>query len=217
MARTHDMDRKHMMETFRRAHAHKGGAFVEIYQNCNVFNDGAFEQVTDKEQRASMLIPLIHGEQVRFGDEGERCVVLDAQGHARIAEVAEVSEAEILVHDETRDDPALAFTLSRLASGPHMPTPVGVFRAVDRPEYATEATQQIAAAQERSGPGDLKDLLLSGATWTVGGATKPLGLPGGDDPGRRTEEHAVGASRGQPSGRRRWPSPAPAGRRRGRG
>jgi 2-oxoglutarate ferredoxin oxidoreductase subunit beta len=162
------MDRQHMMETFRRAHAHEGGAFVEIYQNCNVFNDGAFEQITGKERRASMLIPLIHGEQVRFGDEGDKCVVLDAQGHASIADVADVDESQILVHDETRADPALAFTLSRLANGPTSPTPIGVFRAVARPEYATEATQQIAAAQDRSGPGDLGALLRSGATWTVG-------------------------------------------------
>jgi 2-oxoglutarate ferredoxin oxidoreductase subunit beta len=162
------MDRKHMMETFRRAHAHQGGSFVEIYQNCNVFNDGAFEAVTGKEQRASMLIPLVHGEQVRFGDDGEKCVVLDGQGRASIADVAAVQESEILVHDETRADPALAFTLSRLANGPTSPTPVGVFRAVERPEYAREATQQIAAAQDRSGPGNLEDLLHSGATWTVG-------------------------------------------------
>jgi 2-oxoglutarate ferredoxin oxidoreductase subunit beta len=173
VARTHDMDRKHMQETFRRAHAHRGSAFVEIYQNCNVFNDGAFEAITGKEQRASMLIPLVHGQPVRFGDEGERCVVLDAQGHASIADVAEVDESEILVHDEARDDPALAFTLSRLATGPHEPTPIGVFRAVERPEYATEATQQIAAAQERSGPGDLHTLLHSGATWTVEGDEEP--------------------------------------------
>ena len=167
VARTHDMDRKHMMETFRRAHAHQGTSFVEIYQNCNVFNDGAFEQITGKENRAAMLIPLEHGQPIRFGDDGERCVVLDAQGNARIAEVADVDESEILIHDETRPDPALAFTLSRLATGPHEPTPVGVFRSVERPEYATEATQQIAVAQDRSGPGDLKALLHSGATWTV--------------------------------------------------
>ncbi len=167
VARTHDMDRQHMQEVFRRAWEHKGGAFVEIYQNCNVFNDGAFEAVTGKEHRASMLIPLQHGQPVTFGDEGELCVTLDAQGNARIANRSEVAEADVLVHDETRADPALAFMLSRLASGPHEPTPVGVFRAVERPEYATEATQQIAAAQEKSGPGDLHDLLRSSATWDV--------------------------------------------------
>jgi 2-oxoglutarate/2-oxoacid ferredoxin oxidoreductase subunit beta len=167
VARTHDMDRQHMQEVFRRAWEHKGGAFVEIYQNCNVFNDGAFEAVTAKEHRASMLIPLEHGRPVTFGDDDELCVTLDAQGNARIAPRAEVAEEDVLVHDESRADPALAFTLSRLASGPHQPTPVGVFRAVERPDYATGASQQIAAAQERSGPGDLAALLRSGATWDV--------------------------------------------------
>src|SRR5271156_5900086 len=71
VARTHDMDRKHMMEVFRRAHAHKGASFVEIYQNCNVFNDGAFEQITGKDVRADMLIPLVHGEPIRFGAESQ--------------------------------------------------------------------------------------------------------------------------------------------------
>jgi len=168
VARTHDMDRGHMQETFRRAWEHEGGAFVEIYQNCNVFNDGAFEAITGKEHRASMLIPLEHAKPVVFGDEGEKCVVIDRQGRASIADVADVDEADILVHDETRPEPGLAFQLSRLSTGPHEPTPIGVFRAVERPEYATEVTQQIAAAQERSGPGDLAALLRSGACWEVG-------------------------------------------------
>src|SRR5688572_30539648 len=77
VARTHDMDRKHMMETFRRAHAHKGGAIVEVYQNCNVFNDGAFGAITAKDARAHMLIPLEHGQPIRFGPEGEKGVVVD--------------------------------------------------------------------------------------------------------------------------------------------
>ncbi|CAN5186930.1 hypothetical protein BH18ACT4_BH18ACT4_06620 [soil metagenome] len=137
MARTHDMDRHHMMEVFRRAHDHRGSAFVEIYQNCNVFNDGAFAALTAKEHRPHMMIPLDHGRPIRFGPEGGRCVVLDPQGSPRIAEVAEVGEDAVLVHDETRED-GVAFMLSRLARGPFEPTAVGVFRAVDRPEYATE-------------------------------------------------------------------------------
>src|SRR3981081_4134265 len=84
VARTHDMDRKHMTETFRRAHDHKGGAFVEIYQNCNVFNDGAFGQVPAREARPQMLIPLEPGQPIRFGPDGARGVVLDAQGRAKI-------------------------------------------------------------------------------------------------------------------------------------
>jgi 2-oxoglutarate ferredoxin oxidoreductase subunit beta len=167
VARTHDMERKHMMEIFRRAHDHKGGAFVEIYQNCNVFNDGAFEQITSREARPQMLIPLEHGKPIRFGPDGERGVVLDGQGRAKIVDVAEVGEDAILIHDEKRDEPGLAFMLSRLARGPFEPTPVGVFRAVDRPTYGDAMQHQLVEAQERLGPGDLSSLLHSGATWEV--------------------------------------------------
>ncbi|OWY60339.1 hypothetical protein B7486_69710 [cyanobacterium TDX16] len=156
-----------MQEMFRRAHAHKGAAIVEIYQNCNVFNDGAFETITAKANRESMLIPLVHGEQVRFGPDRSKGVVVDDQGHAKIVEVADVGEEAILVHDEARDDPGLAFMLSRLANGPTSPTPVGVFRAVQRPEYGEGASRQIAAAQEQQGPGDLAALLRSNGTWEV--------------------------------------------------
>jgi 2-oxoglutarate ferredoxin oxidoreductase subunit beta len=167
VARTHDMDREHMMETFRRAHAHKGAAFVEVYQNCNVFNDGAFTQITSKQSRESMLISLKHGEPVRFGPDGSRGVVVTGQGQAEIVDVSSAGEDAIVVHDEHRDDPSLAFALARLATSVNVPTPVGVFRDVQRPEYAEAATMQLAAAQEKSGPGDLRKLLHSGATWNV--------------------------------------------------
>src|SRR3954470_14402812 len=97
VARTHDMDRKHMQEVFRRAHAHKGSAFVEIYQNCNVFNDGAFEKVTGKEVRADMTIPRKHNQPIVFGAENEKCVALDTQGNPRLSTVAEVGEEAVLV------------------------------------------------------------------------------------------------------------------------
>src|SRR5271155_4577661 len=87
VARTHDMDRKHMMEVFRRAHDHKGAAFVEILQNCNVFNDGAFEAITGKDNRANMLIPLEHGQPIRFGEQGEHGVVLHPDGRLEIVDV----------------------------------------------------------------------------------------------------------------------------------
>jgi 2-oxoglutarate ferredoxin oxidoreductase subunit beta len=167
VARTHDMDRKHMMETFRRAHAHQGGAFVEIYQNCNVFNDGAFEQILSKEARPTNLIPLVHGQPIRFGAEGEEGVMLDGQGRARIVNVADVGEDAILVHDEHREEPGLAFMLSRLARGPYEPTPIGVFRDVQRPDYGREVAHQLAGAQAKQGPGDLATLLSSGSTWEV--------------------------------------------------
>jgi 2-oxoglutarate ferredoxin oxidoreductase subunit beta len=167
VARTHDLDRKHMMETFRRAHNHKGAAFVEIYQNCNVFNDGAFDQITSKENRPNMLIPLEHGKPIRFGPEGEKGVVLDGQGRAKIVDVAEVGEDALVIHDEKRPEPGLAFMLSRLSHGPYEPTPIGVFRAVERPAYGELIQRQLIEAQERQGPGDLAALLASGSTWEV--------------------------------------------------
>ncbi len=167
VARTHDLDRAHMMETFRRAHAHKGASFVEIYQNCNVFNDGAFEGITAKANRDANLIPLEHGKPIRFGTDGELGVVLDTQGHAGIAATADVGEEALLVHDEARPDPTLAFALSRLATGPSMPTPIGVFRAVERAEYAEGVADQVTAARARRGEGDLAELLRSGGTWEV--------------------------------------------------
>ena len=167
VARTHDMDRKHMQETFRRAHDHKGAAFVEIYQNCNVFNDGAFEGITSRDARAEGLIPLVHGQPIRFGADNEHGVVIGSDGRLSIVEVADVGEDALLVHDEARDDAGLAFQLSRLARGPYEPTPIGVFRAVARSEYGEAMAQQLLAAAEKRGPGDLRDLLRSGGTWTV--------------------------------------------------
>jgi 2-oxoglutarate ferredoxin oxidoreductase subunit beta len=140
---------------------------VEIYQNCNVFNDGAFEKITGRDARADNLIPLVHGEQIRFGPAGEHGVVIDGDGRMRICEVAEVGEEKLLVHDERREDPGLALQLSRLARGPFEPTPIGVFRAVEREEYAQATSRQLSEAAKRKGPGDLAGLLASGGTWTA--------------------------------------------------
>jgi 2-oxoglutarate/2-oxoacid ferredoxin oxidoreductase subunit beta len=167
VARTHDMDRKHMTEIFRRAHEHRGAAFVEVYQNCNVFNDGAFDTILNKDARPDMLIDLKHGQPVQFGPDGEHGVMMNEFGEAKIVEVADVGVDKLVVHDEARPDPSLAFALSRLAEHPETPTPVGVFRAVDRPAYGASMQQQLVAAVERSGPGDLNELLHSAPTWTV--------------------------------------------------
>jgi 2-oxoglutarate ferredoxin oxidoreductase subunit beta len=167
VARTHDMDRKHMMATFRRAWEHKGASFVEVYQNCNVYNDGAFDGILAKEVRTANLIPLEHGQPIRFGAEGEKGVAMGTDGRLSIVNVADVGEAALLVHDEARPDPGLSFMLSRLSNGPHEPTPVGVFRAVEAPDYGSGAQQQLADAQQRRGPGDLAALLTSGSTWSV--------------------------------------------------
>ncbi|MBS1847392.1 MAG: hypothetical protein JST73_03855 [Actinobacteria bacterium] len=161
------MDRQHMMDTFRRAHDHKGAAFVEIYQNCNVFNDGAFEAITAKANRAEMLIPLEHGKPIVFGENGEHGVRLTGQGKAEIVDTNDVGIDNLLVHDEHRPNPGLAFMLSRLARGPFEPTPIGVFRDVDRPDYGSEMDRQLVAAQADRGPGDLASLLRSLPPWDV--------------------------------------------------
>jgi 2-oxoglutarate ferredoxin oxidoreductase subunit beta len=162
------MDRAHMQETFRRAHQHKGAAFVEVLQNCNVFNDGAFEKITGKEVRSDMLIPLRHGEPIVFGAEGaQRGVAQRSDGGLEIVDVGDGGTDGLLVHDESREDPGLAFALSRLARGPYEPTPIGVFRAVERPEYGSQMSDQIVAAQEKRGLGDVAALLRSGSSWTV--------------------------------------------------
>ncbi len=157
MARTHDMDRAHMQETFRRAHEHDGAAFVEVLQNCNVFNDGAFEKITSRDARATMLILLHHGNPIVFGAEGEeRGVVQRSDGSLEIVSVAEVGLDALLVHDEKRDDPGLAFALSRLARGPYEPTPIGVFRPSSAPSTgrrwpSRSPTRRPSAAWATSG------------------------------------------------------------------
>ncbi len=167
VARTHEADRKHMVETFKRAAGHRGAAFVEIYQNCNVFNDGAFDTILRKDARVDMLVPLMHGQPIRFGANGEMGVVAEPDGTLRAARVEDVGAERVLVHDESRDDPGLAFQLSRLARGPYEPTPIGVFRAVQRPDYGTQVEAQLRDASTRKGPADLAALLRSAGTWTV--------------------------------------------------
>jgi 2-oxoglutarate ferredoxin oxidoreductase subunit beta len=167
VARTHDMDRKHMMETFRAAHDHKGASFVEVLQNCNVFNDGAFDPLLKKDIRDDMIIPLRHGEPIRWGTENQHAVVMGSDGHLSRVAAADVSDNQILVHDIHRAEASLAFALSQLAADVHEPTPIGIFRDVSRPEFAEETQRQLMVASERSGPGDLAGLLRSGGTWTV--------------------------------------------------
>jgi 2-oxoglutarate ferredoxin oxidoreductase subunit beta len=165
VARTHDMDRKGMMEAFRRAHEHQGSAFVEIYQNCNVFNDGAFDLLRDKPSGTHNQIRLVDGQPIVF-DEGTRCVSVGSNGRLEIALVADTPRERIVVHD-AQGDPSLAFSLAHLASGPTHPTPIGVFRDVERSVYGEAIHRQIESATERLGPGDLEGLLNGGDTWSV--------------------------------------------------
>ncbi len=167
VARTHDMDRKHMMEVLRQAYDHRGASFVEIYQNCNVYNDGAFNDITSKDRRADYLIPLVHGEPIRYGKDGEFGVSRGEDGVLHLVKVADVGEDALLIHDMSLDNPSQAFELSRLARGPHEPTPIGVFRSVDCPEYGYEVTRQLAEVESQKGIGDLAALLRSSGTWVV--------------------------------------------------
>lgn len=167
VARTHDLDRKHMMKVFRAAHDHRGASFVEILQNCNVFNDGAFEAITSRDNRSAMLIDLEHGQPIRFGTEGERGIVMGTDGQLRIVLVSEVGEDALLVHDAFREDPSLAFALARLSHDTHSPTPVGIFRSVERGDYGSDMAGQLLQASQSKGPGDLQALLQSNGTWQV--------------------------------------------------
>jgi 2-oxoglutarate/2-oxoacid ferredoxin oxidoreductase subunit beta len=165
VARSIDTDRKHLTEVLRRAAAHKGSAFVEIYQNCNVYNDGAFDVV--RENRENRIV-LRDGEHIRFGAEDERGVRLRADGlGVEIVDVAAVGEDELLVHDEHAEEPTLAFALSRLAHGPSGPAPIGIFRDVDRPTYDELMAEQLDLARQQKGEGDLEALLHAGDTWIV--------------------------------------------------
>jgi 2-oxoglutarate ferredoxin oxidoreductase subunit beta len=167
VARTIDNDRKHFTDILRRAASHRGTKFVEVYQNCNIFNDGAFDAVRDPRSGRGNRIYLEDGKPIRFGLNEEKGVVADSNGTLRIVDVEEVGEARLLTHDETALDATRAFALSRLSHTPTGPTPLGVFRATARPVYEDLVSQQVDQARERSGPGDLAKLLRAGETWTV--------------------------------------------------
>ncbi|MGZ4729595.1 MAG: 2-oxoacid:ferredoxin oxidoreductase subunit beta, partial [Acidimicrobiales bacterium] len=158
VARTHDMDRHHMMDMFRRAHDHNGAAFVEIYQNCNVFNDGAFDAVRDKGLKERNQIRLVDGDPIRFGENNSRGVVWQSDGSLAIADVADVGEDAIAIHDAGRHEPSHAFALAHLAERPTGPTPVGVFRDVARPVYAQGLNEELEEARAKVGEEQLAAL-----------------------------------------------------------
>ncbi|GAA2733698.1 2-oxoacid:ferredoxin oxidoreductase subunit beta [Streptomyces nogalater] len=171
VARTIDSDRKHLTEVLRAAAAHPGTALIEIYQNCNIFNDGAFDTLKDKQRAEEALIRLEHGQPIRFGADGARGVVRDrATGDLKVVTVTAENEADILVHDAHAASPTTAFALSRLADPDTLHhTPVGVFRSVERPVYDALMAEQLDTAVEQRGKGDLAALLAGGDTWTVVG------------------------------------------------
>ncbi|MGA5344084.1 2-oxoacid:ferredoxin oxidoreductase subunit beta, partial [Streptomyces griseoincarnatus] len=171
VARTVDSDRKHLTEVLRQAAGHPGTALVEIYQNCNIFNDGAFEVLKDRRQAEEAVIRLEHGQPIRFGADNGKGVVRDpATGDLKAVTVTPGNEADILVHDAHNASPTTAFALSRLADPDTLHhTPIGVFRSVDRPVYDTLMADQLDTAVDQHGKGDLAALLTGNDTWTVAG------------------------------------------------
>jgi 2-oxoglutarate/2-oxoacid ferredoxin oxidoreductase subunit beta len=169
VARTIDSDRKHMTEVLRAAAAHEGTSLVEIYQNCNIFNDGAWESLKDNDTRDDVMMRLVDGEPIRFGKDLEKGVIRTSDGHIKVVDVAEVGEDAIIRHDSHAKDPGLAFALSRLSNPRTLEnTPIGVFRDIHRPSYDRLVREQISDVIETKGHGDLQALLNGNDTWNVG-------------------------------------------------
>jgi 2-oxoglutarate ferredoxin oxidoreductase subunit beta len=164
-----DSDRKHLTSVLREAAAHSGTALVEIYQNCNIFNDGAFDLLKESETRDDWTIPLVHGEPVRFGADGSRAVVRTASGGLMIEDDVLPEDPRVVVHDAHADDPSYAFALSRLSSIDSRFAPMGVFRSVERPTYDSLMLDQLdAAAAKAAHDDDALDTLLQGSdTWLI--------------------------------------------------
>jgi 2-oxoglutarate ferredoxin oxidoreductase subunit beta len=168
VARTIDSDRKHLVSTLRAAAEHEGTALVEIYQNCNIFNDGAWEVLKDNDTAADYLMHLVDGEPIVFGKDGQNAVIRNAAGSLEIVATESVSADQIIRHDANATDPAYAYALSRLSDPNTLAnTPIGVFRSVKRPVYDAEFNTQIASETARRGPGDLAALIRGKDAWTV--------------------------------------------------
>jgi len=170
VARTIDSDRKHLTSVLRAAAAHRGTSFVEIYQNCPIFNDNAFDAIKDPETSADAIIPLVHGEQIRFGVDGHLGVIRDPRtGAFSVVEVAETDAANLVVHDAHIEDPSYAFGLSRLTdAGVLHRAPIGIFRDVKAPAYDDLARAQVALAREQGSDDDaLQSMVNGGDTWMV--------------------------------------------------
>jgi 2-oxoglutarate ferredoxin oxidoreductase subunit beta len=163
VARSVDVDAAGFQQVLASAATHKGTAFIEIYQNCNIFNDGAFVQIQDKKSRPQHALLLEHGKPMRFGDKREKGIVLDSQGQPQVVDVAAVGEDKLLVHDETSD--TLPFVISRMKP-PHFPTPIGVIRKVQLPSYDQMLNEQVQSQAHKKK--SVQELLNSGETWRVG-------------------------------------------------
>lgn len=166
VARSIDRNIKHLEMVIRRAAEHVGTAFVEVYQNCNVFNDGAWEYATDRSLKSDTVIELEHGKPLIFGKNRSKGIRLNGM-EPEVVELGKgVTEDDLLFHDEKSPEPSLAYLLSRMRH-PEFPEPIGIYRAVDRPKYDEELNKQMERAREKKGRGELKELLETSDTWTV--------------------------------------------------
>jgi 2-oxoglutarate ferredoxin oxidoreductase subunit beta len=167
VARSVDTHTEHLQETLQRAGLHHGSTFVEVLQNCNIFNDGAWRDFTDREVREDRMLVLEHGKPMIFGKDRDKGIRLSGL-HPEVVTLGEngITEADLLVHDEHAEEPYLALMLSRMF-WPQYPVPVGVLRSVERPTHDTLIADQIATAIARGGAGDLGEVLNGGETWTV--------------------------------------------------
>jgi 2-oxoglutarate ferredoxin oxidoreductase subunit beta len=166
VSRTIDREPKHQQDIYRRAYHHKGTSFVEIYQNCNIFNDGTFESLTDKKIKADNLVVIENGAPMVFGKEEDKGIKLDGFTPVVVSLTdGSHSKDDLLIYDETNSE--LAFIVARMTENEAFPTPIGVFLSVERPSYEEQAQRQIAYAREKLGDGDLDAILNEGETWVV--------------------------------------------------
>jgi 2-oxoglutarate/2-oxoacid ferredoxin oxidoreductase subunit beta len=168
VARTVDVHTQHLGSMLQRAAEHRGTSFVEVYQNCVVFYDGAFEYATERELRSDATLELQHGKPLVFGKNRDKGIRLNGLEPEIVTLGNGITEKDLLVHDEKSAEPSLAYLLSRMHN-PEFPEPIGVFRAVDRPKYDELLNLQVEEATRTQGAGDLDKLFRSGDTWTVKG------------------------------------------------
>ena len=166
VARSIDVNIQHLGMVLKRAAEHRGTAFVEVYQNCNVFNDGAFDFATDRNTKHDHVVELQHGKPLIFGKNRDKGIRLNGLEPEVVDLGKGITEDDLLFHDERSAEPSLAYLLSRMRF-PEFPEPIGVFRSVDAPKYDQELNQQIAEARQKRGEGDMNELFRSGETWTV--------------------------------------------------
>jgi 2-oxoglutarate ferredoxin oxidoreductase subunit beta len=170
VARTIDVEGAHMGGVIRAAAEHKGSTFVEIFQNCPVFNDGAYTFLTEKAVKADALLRMEQGKPLTFGKDGKKGIRFNPRNaELEVVNVGEngVTEKDLLVHDATREDPTIAFMLANLSVRPGFPTPIGVFRDVKRPTGEELTWELIEATRKKKGSGDLAALLAGADTWTI--------------------------------------------------